>query len=60
MPEDGRRSNSLGKGTPELPTSLMLLSIKLSWLRGSSLAQPSAGIRKLNVMGIREVFTRVQ
>ena len=60
VPVDGEISNSIGEGKMVLPTSLRLLSSRLlSWLCISSLAQPSAGTRNLNVMGIRAVFTRV-
>lgn len=60
IPDDGVMSNSFGDGTMVLPTSLILLSIRLSRLCESSLEMPSAGTRKLNVMGMREVLTKVQ
>ena len=60
IPDDGVMSNSFGDGMMVLPTSLILLSIRLSRLCKSSLEMPSAGTRKLNVMGMREVLTKVQ
>ena len=60
IPDDGVMSNSFGDGMMVLPTSLILLSIRLSRLCESSLEMPSAGTRKLNVMGMREVLTKVQ
>ena len=59
MPDEGVISNSLGVGKMVLP-SLILLSIRLSRLCVPSLAQPSAGTRKLKVMGMREVLIKVQ
>ena len=61
-PVQGFKSNSCGAVSRELPTSLILLSTRLSpglW-REPSLTHPSAGTRRLNVIGIREVFTSVQ
>ena len=60
IPDDGVMSNSFGDGMMVLPMSLILLSIRLSRLCESSLEMPSAGTRKLNVMGMREVLTKVQ
>lgn len=60
IPDDGVMSNSFEDGMMVLPTSLILLSIRLSRLCESSLEMPSAGTRKLNVMGMREVLTKVQ
>lgn len=62
VPAQGVISNSLGKDMTVLPESVMLLSIRLSVypLETISRAPPSAGTRRENVMGIREVLTSLK
>ena len=53
--------NSLGVVSLELPPSLMLLSTRLSpWNVASSRMHPSAGTRRLKVIGMSDVLTKVK